>query len=192
MIFPLALEGEELAGLDRIACRPAVDRHHSVSPGPFGNPNIHRECLGPAQGKFELRCVAPGIFSALSERALSIVLCPRDSRRDKQINVDSVVTLVIGTDAIIGGQLRERPRATRPFVAVVDLAAVVVVVRIIEACSIGKNWISPGDSVVQHALHAVAVSRIARHPQQITSDLEVAVGAARGLKAGMSSAQTCV
>src|SRR5205823_11371583 len=112
--------------------------------------------------------------------------------RDKQINVDSVVTLVIGADAVIGTQLRKGARATRPFVPVMNLAAVVVVVRIIEACSIGKNWSSPGDGVVQHALHAVAVARIARHPQQITSDLEVAVRPAGSLKAGMGRAQARV
>ena len=56
----------------------------------------------------------------------------------------------------------------------------------------GRIGQAPGDGVVEDALHAVSVARIARHSHEVARDLEVRVGATRGFEAGMCFLQTLV
>src|SRR3546814_3406088 len=82
----------------------------------------------------------------------------------------------IRADRIIVDDLWQRARTTRPFRAVIDLlAGVEFVVRIIEGAAVGEHRHRAEHGVVEHALHAVAVTRIPGDAQQIAGQLEMRV-----------------
>ena len=58
-----------------------------------------------------------------------------------------------------------------------------MVVRIVEGTSVRVHRPGAEHGVVHHALHAVAVTRVARDPQKITRDLEMRVRSAWCLEA---------
>src|ERR1035438_9105630 len=114
------------------------------------------------KGEIELRRVREWILSALDQSAGSIVLRPRHAGWKEQVYVDTILALEIGTDSVVGCQLRERAGATRPLVSVMNLLGVVVVVGIVEAGPVRHDGIGTGNSVIQDALHAIAIARVFR------------------------------
>src|ERR1700728_1326387 len=91
---------------------------------------------------------------------------------------------------VVGRNLGESSRATRPLITVVKLRSLVVVVGVIEGSAILKNRFCSQDGVVQHTLHAVSVATVCRDAHEITNDLEVPIGAANGFEAPMGFLQT--
>src|SRR5262249_41235280 len=85
-----------------------------------------------------------------------------------------------------------RSRAAWPFVAIVDLNGLAVVIGIVESRSVREYRCCSGNCVVEHTLHAVAVTRVTRNSQQVTCDLEMAISSARCLKARMRGSQALV
>src|SRR5581483_813597 len=67
-----------------------------------------------------------------------------------------------------------------------------MVVGVIERLSIRLQPFSAQNGVIEDALHAVAIPSVARHSQQIASQFEMCVTAARRLKAAVRLVQTCV
>src|SRR3546814_1256175 len=97
----------------------------------------------------------------------------------------------IRADRIIVDDLWQRARTTRPFRAVIDLlAGVEFVVRIIEGAAVGEHRHRAEHGVVEHALHAVAVTRIPGDAQQIAGQLEMRVRAAHRLEARLEVARS--
>ena len=82
------------------------------------------------------------------------------------------------------------PNSTATCLAIPDFLAGRIVVRIVERSAVGLNRPGSEDRVVEDTLHAVAVSRILGDAKQVACDLEVPVGAARRLKAGVSERKT--
>ena len=71
-------------------------------------------------------------------------LLPGDSRRDVEIDVDSLVAAEVGADAVVGSELREGAGAARPLLVVVDfLGVAVVVVSVVEANPSGRIGRAP-------------------------------------------------
>src|SRR5262245_3894903 len=68
----------------------------------------------------------------------------------------------------------------------VHLVAFEIVIRIIEGFSVRLERLGAKNGVVHHALHAIAIARIASDAQEVASQLEVRVGAAGRLKAAVS------
>jgi hypothetical protein len=71
----------------------------------------------------------------------------------------------------------------------IDFLALEVVVGVVKRPSVGLQRQGAKDRVVHHPLHAVAISRIACHPQQISRQFEMRVRSARRLKAAMRFSQ---
>src|SRR5579864_4401366 len=71
----------------------------------------------------------------------------------------------------------------------INLATVEIVVRVIKRMTVGLERHGSEDGVVHHALHAVAVARVASHSQKIAGQLEVSIGTTRRLEAGMGFIQ---
>ena len=130
-----------------------------------------------------------GLLREIERRA---VLLPADPRGQEQVDVNTVFGRIVGTDAIVGGQLRERAGAAGPFIFVIDFfRGMAVVVGIIETSAVGLNRFRAGDGVVQHLFHAVPVTRVLRQAKQISGYLELTVRAARGLETGARFFQAC-
>ena len=141
--------------------------------------------------QLKLDCISCGVSGLLRQSAMRAALHPPDTGRKEEIDINTFFGWVIRTDAVIGGQLWESARAARPFIFVIDFfGARTVVIGIVEAGAVGKNRLGARDGVVQHLFHVIPVMRVARHPQQISRDFELSVGATRGFKAGARLAQT--
>ena len=70
------------------------------------------------------------------------------------------------------------------------LASLAIVIGIIKTGSICQDRRGAGNGVVKHALHAVAVMRVASCTQQISRDLEMAIGSTRRFKTGVRGPET--
>src|ERR1700722_3695219 len=91
---------------------------------------------------------------------------------------------------VVGRNLGESSRATRPLITMIKLRSFVVVVGVIETGAILKNRFCSQDGVVQHALHAVSVLAVSGDAHEITNDLEVPVRTANGFEARVGFLQT--
>ena len=60
-----------------------------------------------------------------------------------------------------------------------------VVIGIVKARAVRLDESRAANGVIKNALHAIAVTRVARHAQQIARNLKVAIGSARRLETGM-------
>src|SRR6266545_765636 len=104
------------------------------------------------------------------------------------IQVDEKVVAIaeVQVEAIVGSDLRQGSGTAGPATVVIELASLEVVVGVVESVSVGGERFGSQDGVVHHTLHAVAIARVARNPQQITRELEVRVGSAGRLETMVS------
>src|SRR5579863_233808 len=107
----------------------------------------------------------------------------------EQIDVRAVGRSQIGTDVIIGRELREGSGTARPLLSVPDFPAGVGVVGIVKRSTVRLNRPCSENGVVKDALHAVAVTRILGDAKQVACDLKMAIGAARRFKAGVGEGE---
>ena len=66
-----------------------------------------------------------------------------------------------------------------------------VVVGIVKGCAVRLNESRAANGVIKNALHAIAVTRVARRAQQIARNLKMAIGSARRLETGMRAFKAC-
>ena len=74
----------------------------------------------------------------------------------------------------------------------INFASLEVAVGVIERSAVGLQRLRSENGVVHHALHAVAVARLARYTQQLARQLEMRVGAAGSFKTAVRVGQAGV
>ena len=126
------------------------------------------------------------VVCLLREGSTCASLIPGDTRRDVQVDVDSVSVAEVRAYAVIGRELWECAGAARPFLLVVKLCGVSVIIRVVIADSVRLNQARTQDRVIEHCFHAIAIATVSRYTHQVTGDFKMSVGATRCFKTAVA------
>src|SRR5258708_10559529 len=189
-VLPHAPNAGKSAGLHGVGNSIAIDGKHWAWRCPAGNSDIECVVFGLRTGHLDLDFVVEWVLGFLLQSVASASVIPLHRGRCEEIYIYAVFRTKIRTDMVVGRQLRESSGTARPLLPVPNLLASGGIVRVVERGAIGLNGPRAENGVVKHALHAVAVARVFGDTQQVACDLEVAIGAAWSLKAGVTGRKT--
>src|SRR5439155_14384598 len=117
---------------------------------------------------------------------------PSDLRRCEQVHIDAICIVKVGAAQVVGDNLRKRYGAAWPPVWVVGLLSPRMIVRVIETVSVRRKIFHTQDGVIEDALEAIAVTRLASETQKIARQLEMSIRTTGCLEAAVSVRETFV
>src|ERR1017187_3700947 len=169
--------------------------------GPGRDSQINREVIWRRDRQRKSDAAARRIVCLLQDRATRGARLPAYAGWDVQIDIDTILCAKIGADSIIRRNLWKGSRTAGPPVVLIPtilrvrkdadvaLACGSMVVGVVERRTVLQDRLDAQGHVVKHALHAVAVARIARERQQVPHHLEVRIRTAARLEMPVSRAQ---